>query len=117
MAQPGNIYKKRIGRNYNFYQKVAVNWSQFGAPDGYVATDGYGPDLIISFLTYGVMFMNEGVGVIEYSFNGNTVDGELDSTKASASLTFLNRVVSTIWFRVKTGSTGPINISVHAWAS
>jgi hypothetical protein len=107
--------KKTQGKDFNFFNKIEVNWSQFGAPDGYTVEDGYGPDLIIPFSTQTVMFINEGAGTVEYSFNGNTIHGELDSTKASAALSFDNRVISTIWFRIKSGSSGPINISVHAW--
>ena len=107
--------KKTQGHDFNFFSKVAVNWTQFGASDGYTTADGYGPDLVITFSTQTVMFLNEGNGVVEYSFNGTTVHGELDSTKASAGLTFDNRVICLIWFRIKAGSSGPINVSVHAW--
>lgn len=104
-------FTKNQGRDYNYFQKTAVNWSTFGGG----ASDGYGPDQIITFSTQGVMFLNEGSGVVEYSFNGNTVHGELDSSKITAGLSFDNRVISMIWFRVKSGSTGPITISVQAW--
>lgn len=93
------------GRDYNYFQKVSVNTAAF-------ATDC---DSLITFTTQGLMFLNEGTGVVEFSFNGTTVHGELDSTKASAGLSFDNRVVSKIWFRVKTGSSGPIVVSVTAW--
>lgn len=114
MAFPG-IKKINQSTDFNYFQKVDVNWSQFGAPDGYTITDGYGPDLVIKFVTQSIMFLNEGTGVVEYSFNGVTVHGELDSANSSKFLTFDSRVVSTIWFRVKSGSTGPIKIRVDAW--
>lgn len=101
------------GFDRNFFQKVAVNTTTFGGS----SVDGYQPDLIITFTTQSVMFLNEGTGTVEYSFNGITVHGELDSTKASASLSFDNRVVSKIWFRIKSGSSGPINVSTHAWST
>lgn len=108
---PGIGFKTR-GRDFNFYQKIAVNWSTFGGG----SVDGYQPDMIITFSTQGVLFLNEGTGVVEYSFNGNTVHGELDSTKPSVGLTFDNRVISMIWFRVKSGSSGPITVRVDAWS-
>ena len=102
-----------IGKDHNYFQKVAVNTSTFGGG----SVSGQQPDIIIPFQTYGVIFLNEGTGVVEYSFNGNTVHGELDSTLASKGLSFDNRVISLVWFRVKSGSTGPITISIQAWST
>ncbi len=108
---PGIGYKT-IGHDYNFYNKLAVSATTFGGG----SVSGQQPDFILPFTTQGVMFLNEGTGVVEVSFNGNTVHAELDSTKPSVSLTFDNRVVSMMWLRVKSGSTGPINVSIYAWA-
>lgn len=106
------IPKKTQGLDFNYFIKTAVNWSTFGGG----ASDGIGPDQIITFNTQAALFLNEGTGVVEYSFNGNTVHGELDSTNVTKGLAFDNRVISLIWFRVKTGSTGPITVSVQAWS-
>ncbi len=107
-----NIGYKTHGHDFNYFQKVAVNTSTFGGG----SVDGYQPDMVITFSTQGAIFINEGSCVIEYSFNGTTVHGELDSASSvTKSLTFNNRVISMIWFRVKTGSTGPITVSVQAW--
>lgn len=118
MAFPG--IKKVHGKDYNYYKELTVSWTQFGAPDGYTLADGYGPDLIITFPTYGVIFANTSAsGIIEYSFNGTTVHGQLDGTAASSTtkiMTFLNRPISLIWFRVKSGSTTS-NITVTAWGT
>lgn len=106
------IGKKTHGRDFNFYQKIDVISTNFGSE----SVDGLQPDMIITFPTQTVMFLNEETsGVVEYSFNGNTVHGELDPTLPSKSLTFDNRVISLIWFRVKSGSSGPITIRVDAW--
>jgi hypothetical protein len=48
--------KKNQGKDFNFFQKLDVNWPQFGAPDGYTIEDGYGPDMIVPFSTYGLIF-------------------------------------------------------------
>lgn len=112
--------KKNQGRDFNFYDTRTVTWTQFGAPDGYTTTDGYGPDMVITFPTYGVIFTNESTGqVVEYSFNGTTVHGVLDGTAASTTRlkTFLNRPVSLIWFRLKSGSAGPATVTVEAWGT
>lgn len=109
---PGIGYTNQ-GRDYNFFQKLAVTSTTFGGG----SVDGYQPDMVITFPTQSVMMLNMGTGVIEYSFNGNTVHGELNSANASAGLSFDSRVVSCIWFRVQTGSTGPITVGVHAWGT
>jgi hypothetical protein len=111
-------YKKTQGRDFNFYQILPVNWMQFGAPDGYTVEDGYGPDIIVTFPTQAFTFINYGSGAtnsIEYSFNGNTVHGELVPGTQSASLKFDFRTASLIWFRLKSGSTGPVDLRIEAW--
>lgn len=108
---PGIGYTN-YGRDWNFFGKVTVSATTFGGG----SIDGYQPDVVITFTTQGVQFLNLGSGVVEYSFNGITVHGELNSQNASAGLTFDNRVVSKIWFRVQSGSNGPIIISVQAWS-
>ncbi len=109
--------KKTQGRDFNYYNSTAVSWTaQFGAPDGYTLLDGYGPDLVITFPTYGIIFTNEtSASVVEYSFNGSTVHGVLDGTAGSTtrSVTFLNRQQSLIWFRLKSGGAG--TITTTAW--
>jgi len=120
MAFPG--IKKAHGRDFNYYKKIEVNWVQFGASDGYTVLDGYGPDLIITFPTQSVLFLNEedtmaSDKVVEYSFNGTTVHGELDSSLPSRGLVFDNRNITLIWFRVKSGSSGPITVRVDAWGT
>lgn len=104
-------YKPRRGADYNFFKKISVVATAFGGD----TIDGYQPDCVLVFTNTGLTLLNEGSGVVEYSFNGTTVHGELDSTKASAGMSFDNRVVSAMWFRIKSGSTGPIVVRVDAW--
>jgi len=113
MTYFNNITKKTQGKDFNFYQKIAVSSIVFG-----VGTDLQQPDTIITFANYGLILTNETSGqIIEVSFNGNTVHCELDGTATSTTriLKFLGRQVSMIWFRVKSGSAGPINVTVTAW--
>jgi len=110
--------KKKIKPDYNFYQILPVNWTQFGASDGYTVEDGYGPDIIIPFPTQAVTFVNYGAtssNTIEYSFNGTTVHGDMVPGTSTGSCVFDFRTVSTIWFRLKAGSSGPVNIRIEAW--
>lgn len=100
------------GRPYNYFNKLGVSWTSFGGN----SIDGYQPDMLVPFKTQGLKFYNVGSGVIEYSFDGITVHGELNSANATASIAFDFRIVSCIWFRVQTGSSGTITVEVHAWA-
>lgn len=89
-----------IGRDFNFFNKITVSAGSFSA----------NCDLLITFPTYTVTFSLESGTSVEYSFNGNTLHGDMTSGKTSASLTFENRVISKIWFR----GTGVVR--VEAWA-
>lgn len=115
MAYPG-IKPTRV--RYNHYEKISVNWSQFGAPDGWTQQDGYGPDVYINFNAKSFLLINEGTAetnTVEYSFNGTTVHGELVPGTVTEGIAFDNRPVDLIWFRLKSGSTGPVTIRVEAW--
>ncbi len=108
------IGKRNFGRDFNYYQKFEIVASDFGSE----SVDGNQPDTVITFPTQSIIFFNEQSGagkVVEYSFNGNHVHGELDPQLDSKTLTFNNRPVTTIWFRVKAGSSGPVTIRVDAW--
>lgn len=103
-------YPKPTGyKDYNFYKKVEISDTTF-------STDA---DAFITFANYAIILTNEDTGndVVEYSFNGDTVHGELvpGNTSPTRQLTFLNRQVSRIWFRVKDGSMGPITVRIDAW--
>lgn len=96
------------GRDFNFFKNVTPGSSTLGT----FATDA---DVVITFPTYNVTFWmgsGLGAGTIQYSFNGYTVHGTIDSTGSTAPsfLEFDNRVISKIWF----SGTGVVR--VEAWA-
>jgi hypothetical protein len=93
------------GRDFNFFQKIEVTSAGFT----------HDCDILIPFLTQGVMFLLEDSGVVEYSFNGNTLHGDMDSGGASKGMVFDNRTIGKVWFRVASGSVGPITVRVEAW--
>lgn len=102
----------RDGRDYNFYKKVDVTWDKFGGS----SSDGYHEDILIKYGSNTMMLLNENTtGVVEYSFDGVNLHGELDPTLPTRGMTFDNRPVSRIWFRVKSGSSGPIRVRIDAW--
>lgn len=116
MSKFSPIGKKTQGRDFNFFKRLSITNTTFGLqPDGYV------PDIIIPFQTAfgGVIFTTEETSpssIIEYSFNGSTVHGELIPGSARASLTFYHRPISMVWFRVKSGSP-PLSLTVEAWGT
>jgi hypothetical protein len=104
-------YRINYGSDPNYFKSIEVSNTTFG-----VSTDGYKPDVFIPFVTQGFSIMSgETTGVVEYSFNGITVHGEVDAAGASKALIFDNRVACKIWFRVKTG-TNPHTIRFEAWS-
>lgn len=101
---------KTQGRDFNYFKKITVTWSNFGGG----ASDGYSPDIIIPFSTQGFLLLNEdSSSVVEVSFNGNTVHDELNPSLPSRGIAYDNRVNSLVWFRLKTG--GSAVISIRAW--
>lgn len=101
------------GASHNYFKKISVTNTGFGS-----VSDGYKPDVFIPFSTATISFLNEGTTtshVIEYSFDGFNVHGEINPTLPNRYSVFQNRVASKIWFRIKTGSSGPVSVAVEAW--
>lgn len=92
-----------LGKDWNFFERVTITNTEF--PDSC--------DILIN-INYlnNLRLDNEGTEVVEYSFNGNTVHGELDPNGATASLLFVDRRENKIWFRVDSGS---VDVRVEAW--
>lgn len=93
------------GNDRNFFTKVTVASASFG---------DYSDVIIGVKFIRSLMLSNEGTGIVEYSFNGNTVHGDLTPGKASESVAFDNRQVNKIWFRLKSGAASVIR--VEAWS-
>jgi hypothetical protein len=130
MATPTATYPgvgyTTVGFDHNYFNKVNVTATGTFGSD---TTSGQMPDVIIPFMTQGVILTNHTVAqttsptftspttVVEVSFNGTQTHMELGSDADNVSFQFNNRVISCIWFRVQSGSTGPIVVSVQAWAA
>lgn len=92
--------------DYSTFSRVTV--------DGYVfKTD---PDVTFNYKHSNLSFslVWEGTGIIEYSFNGQTVHGDMQNGTPTQAMFFDNRCVSKIWFRIKSGAGGPVR--VEGWA-
>lgn len=95
----------------DFFALVAVSSSTF--------TGGGNPDaaILLSLPMGGLMLYNKHASaIVEYSFDGSTLHGELDPADGTRGKAFDWRQVNKIWFRIKSGSTGPANVSIEAWA-
>lgn len=100
------------GYDHNYFRRVQV-------------TDGYfhhNPDdaCDVFFQFRGQLsfsMVNEGLGIVEYSFNGNTLHGDMTPGTPTHSIFFDNRRISKIWFRLADGNQPASRIRVEAWAA
>lgn len=91
------------GKDYNFFQRLTVSNANFN-------TDS---DVIFNYKGLpSFSLINEGSGIVEYSFNGTTLHGDLVPGTPSSSMTFNGRGYSQIWFRIKSGS--PSNVRIES---
>lgn len=61
----------------------------------------------------GFSMSNEGDKIVEYSFDGKTVHGDMTPNKPSAFLKFNGRIINKIYFRLK--EAGSTIVRVEAW--
>ena len=100
------------GKKYSFFKIVSVSSSTFGTAPDYI------PDCVITFPTKNLRLEapSTGTAIVEYSFEGYDVSGELVSgNDASRIIEMPGISVNRIWLRVKSGSTGPVNIKVFSY--
>ncbi len=94
---------KTQGKDYNFFAKVTITDTSFPSES----------QITIPFAGQGgFSLVNEGAAVVEYSFNGNTLHGDLTPGTPTAAMIFDNRRISAIWFRASSSCL----IRVEAWA-
>ena len=87
---------------YNYFSVVSVVSATF--PDD--------PQAVFGFISDGFAFLNRGASVIEYSFDGTTVHGDLNPADTTKGLSFGGRVEDKVWFRVPAGAS---TVRVEAW--
>lgn len=93
-------------KDSNFFKKASVSTSDFA-------------DSIASwnFNSQGIAIMvqsNNINDVIQYSFDGTTVHGDMVPNFPSQAIVFDNRVQNKIWFRRET-SGDPVLVRIEAW--
>ena len=92
---------------FNFFDRIEVSTVDF---EDHLSNFG--------FISSGISLINTSIlfgDVVEYSFDGSTLHGDLNPTLPSAALSFDNRYESKIWFRLQSSGT-PVIIRVEAWA-
>lgn len=93
------------GKDFNQYNTLTINSSSFP----------YEADIAVLFrhIQGFNLFLQSG-GPIYYSFNGNTIHGQLIASTSRQFLQFDNRVIPGVWFKVANGGTNGV-IHFEAW--
>lgn len=102
-----NLGKKTYGKRNDFFQKPVVTHTATGFPDT--------PQVFVNLYgQFSFSLVNEGNDVVEYSFDGNNVSGDMTPNSPTEAMFFDNRPVSRIFFRLPNGG-GPATVRVEAW--
>jgi hypothetical protein len=90
--------------NYNTFSRITV--------DGYAFSSA--PDVTFTYRHSNLNFslVWEGTGIIEYSFDGTNVHGDMQNGQPTQAMFFDNRNVGAIWFRLVSGSG---TVRVEGW--
>lgn len=62
-----------------------------------------------------MLYNKSTTAIVEYSFDGVALDGELDPADGTRGKAFDNRSHASISFRIKAGSVGPAIVSCESW--
>lgn len=85
---------------FTYFNRITVSNASFNVT----------ADVTFGFSNPSFSLINEGTGVIEYSFDGSTVHGDLTSSTPSAALIFNQRSFGSVWFRLKSGATSDLRV-------
>lgn len=92
-------------RDINFFQKVSVTNTTFSVPIEW------------NFVSVGMALMVESnniTDVIQYSFDGVHVHGDMTPTLPSEAIIFDHRAQDKIWFRLASPG-GPVAVRLETW--
>ena len=98
--------KRNHGRDDNYFKKLTFSNTDWNEDSDFTIQ-------IIGQFSFSLL--NEGDEIIEYSFNGNNLHGDMTPGKPSAGMTFDNRRISAIWVRSPSGN--PTTLRVEAWVA
>lgn len=95
-------------RNKNFFAKLSISTTSFGTLGHKAKWDFNSVGLAL------LVESNESTDVVQYSFDGETVHGDLTPLLPSEGIVFDNRFENTVWFRRATPGD-PVTVRVEAW--
>lgn len=90
---------------FNFFDRFTVSTSNFS-------------DTPVSwnFISCGIALLNEGASgnIVEYSFDGVNVHGDMDPDKPTAGMMFDARHLNKLYLRLKSGTSAAVRVEVWA---
>lgn len=97
--------RKPLKKTFNFFDRLTITSGNFSSH--VVSWD---------FISAGIALINEGTSgnIIQYSFDGVNVHGDLDPDTASSGIIFDSRHQCKIYFRLSSGTSA--NVRVETWA-
>lgn len=94
-----------LGKDNFFFEKKQISSASFGSSADIAVTLKSKNSLLI---------VNQGPGVIEVSFNGNTVHAELNLDIGTGSIAINDPSIVKIWFRLKSGAPSVVLVQNDA---
>lgn len=92
---------------FSFFKKPTISTTNFS--DNYLSWQFVSSGLVLSVES------NTAANVVQYSFDGVNIDGDLTPGQYSAGLTFTGRYVSGVWLRLAPGASA-VPVRVEAWS-
>jgi hypothetical protein len=92
---------RTLGRDRFFFERKEITSTTFNESADFALT-------LIS--KNSVLLINEGPGIIEYSFNGTTVHGELNSSIGTNAVSVNDPSIVKIWFKIKYGISASVTV-------
>ena len=94
-----------FGKEKFFFQKLVVSAPNFGT----------NADIAVTLTSKNsLLFVNQGPGVIELSFNGISVHAELNISTGTSNLVVTDPSIVKVWFRLKAGAPSTISVQNDA---
>jgi hypothetical protein len=92
-----------MSTKFNYYEIISVTTSSFPTE----------PQVSFGFNSTGIILLNRGDAIVEYSFDGINLHGDLNPNDATVGVAFDNRSECKVFFR---SVSTPQSVRVEAWA-
>jgi autotransporter translocation and assembly factor TamB len=94
--------------DFNKFSRITIDGYAFPA-DPHVNFDFRHSNLSFSLV------LESGTGIVEYSFNGTTLHGDLQIGTPTEAIFFDNRPISKIWLRAKNAGAFGAIVRIEGW--